>query len=81
MSDSYVNIPTFDGRPREAGELWTSRKDGRLATCHLWTHPIGGEVGVTVNGELMRSEASRDGLALVERALEWRQQFQEKGSL
>ena len=32
-----------------------------------------------VDGELLRSEAKRDGLALVDLALEWKAQFQEKG--
>ena len=36
---------------------------------------------VTVDGELLRSEAKRDGLALVDEALAWKQQFQAKGWL
>jgi hypothetical protein len=36
-------------------------------------------VRVTVDGELSRSEAKRDGLALVDLALDWKAQFQEKG--
>jgi hypothetical protein len=74
-----INIPPFYDRPKEAGEVWTLRKDGRVASCNLWTHPIGGEVRVTVNGELVRGEANRDSLTLVDRGLEWKAQFQEKG--
>jgi len=50
MSGPHVNIPAYRDRPRELGEVWTLRKDGRVASCHLFTHPIGGEVRVTVNG-------------------------------
>jgi hypothetical protein len=34
-----INIPPYFDRPREAGEVWTLRKGGRVATCHFWTHP------------------------------------------
>ncbi|MEO7891214.1 MAG: hypothetical protein ABIW19_14545 [Vicinamibacterales bacterium] len=76
---SYVNLPLWDGHAREMGELWTLRKGSRVATCHLWTHPSTGEVRVTVDGEWQRGEAGRDGLALVELALEWKAAFIEKG--
>jgi len=72
-------LPPWDGHPREAGLLWELRKGTRVAVCQLWTHPNGGEARVTVEGEWQRGEAGRDGLALVELALEWKQQFIEKG--
>ena len=50
-----------------------------LAVCNLWTHPIGAEFRTTVDGEMVRTQAGRDGLALVDLALEWKQQFQGKG--
>jgi hypothetical protein len=78
-SGPSINVPMWDGRPREAGELWTLRKGTRVASCHLWTHPYGGEVRATIDGELWRSEAGRDGMALVNLALGWKAQFQEKG--
>jgi len=62
------------GRPR--AEL---HKGKRAAVCTLWTHPYGGEVRVTVSGDLVRSEAKRNGMALVDLAPEWKQQFVEKG--
>ena len=74
-----INVPEWDGQPREAGEVWTLRRRKHVACCALWTHPYGGEARVTVDGELSRSEAKRDGLALVNLALEWNVQFQEKG--
>jgi hypothetical protein len=59
--------------------VWTLRKDQRTATCELWTHPYGGEIRVEVSGELVRSEAGRDGLALIDLATSWRAGFLEKG--
>lgn len=48
-ANASVNIPNWDGTPREAGEVWTLRKGSRVATCHLWTHPKGGEAKLTVD--------------------------------
>lgn len=50
-----------------------------MAVRALWTHPKGGEARVTVDGEWQRGEAGRDGLALLDLALEWKQQLIEKG--
>ena len=74
-----VNIPEFYGRPHNVGEVWTLRKGGHVATCHLWTHPMGGEARLEVDGDWQRGEAGRSGLALVELALEWKAQFIAKG--
>jgi hypothetical protein len=46
-----------------------------VAVCHLWTHPSGAAVRLTVDDEWNREEAGRDGWALVEIALEWKKQF------
>ena len=76
---AFINIPQWDGRPRECGTVWELRKGRRLAVCHLWTHPSGGEARLTVDGEWHRGEAGRDALALVELALGWKEQFRRKG--
>jgi hypothetical protein len=69
----------WDGEARKISDVWTLRKKEHLADCDLWTHPIGAEARVTVDGELLRSEAKRDGLTVVDLALDWKQQFHEKG--
>jgi hypothetical protein len=74
-----INVPTWNGEAKEAFEVWRLRKGQRLAVCAVWTHPIGGEARISVDGEFLRSEAKRNGLELVDLALEWKQQFQEKG--
>lgn len=74
-----VNVPQWTGEAREVSEVWRLRKGTRLAVCTLWTHPIGAEARVTVDGELHRSQAGRSGLVVVELALDWKERFQEKG--
>ena len=53
-SGASINIPQWDGIPREAGEVWRLTKGGHTAVCPLWTHPYGGEIRATINGELWR---------------------------
>ena len=79
MTGPIINIPAWDGTMREVAEVFRLRKDQRTAVCTLVTHPIGGEVRVTVGRELLRSEAARDGLTLVNAALAWKQQFIDNG--
>ena len=79
LDGATINLPEWDGTPRDMGEAWTLRKSTRVASCHLWTHPKGGEVRLTVDGEWHRGEALSDGLALLDVALEWRKQFEAKG--
>lgn len=74
-----VNFPSWDGTPREIAEVWTLRGGSRVASCHLWTHPKRGEIRLTVDNEWHRGEALNDALALVDLALEWKQQFERKG--
>ena len=74
-----IEIPEWDGKAKEAGEVWRLRKGKKEAVCTLWSHPMGGQARVTVGKELWRYEALVDATALKELALEWRWQFEEKG--
>jgi hypothetical protein len=73
-----INIPEYYDRPQLAANVWRLTKGTHVAVCAFWTHPTGGEVRVEVDGELIRSEAHRDGAALFELSEQWRIQFQEK---
>ena len=79
MNDHPVNIPEYWERPQHVSQIWRLSKGRHFATCELWTHPVDGEIRIEVSGEFVRSEAGRDGLALIELALQWRKQFLEKG--
>jgi hypothetical protein len=74
-----VTLPPWTGTPTEAGDVWTLTKGERRACCSLWSHPLGGEVRLTVDGEWVRGETHREGLALLDVALEWKRQFEGKG--
>jgi hypothetical protein len=53
----------WNGQPTHVGDLFRVHKmrgDKRLgAACQLWTHALGGEVRLEVNGDLQRSEVFR----------------------
>ncbi|MBA2303831.1 MAG: hypothetical protein H0W08_14525 [Acidobacteria bacterium] len=50
-----------------------------MASCHLWTHPLGGGVRLEVDDEWVRGETHREGLKLLEVALSWQKSFASKG--
>jgi hypothetical protein len=58
--------------------VWRLRKGAHLAVCSLWTHPKGGEARITIDSEWHRGEAAAR-LELVDLALGWKAQVQEKG--
>jgi hypothetical protein len=74
-----LNVPMWNGAPKECGDVWTLRKGERVASCRLWTHPLGGEVRLEVDGLWCRGETHREGLALLDVAMAWRSQFEGKG--
>ena len=53
----------WNGQPTHVGDLFRVGKtcgDKRLeATCELWTHQLGWEVRLEINGDLQRSEVFR----------------------
>jgi hypothetical protein len=53
----------WNGQPTRLGELFVLRKtrDGKSleAICHLWTHHLGWEVRLEIDGDLQRSEVCR----------------------
>lgn len=69
------------GQPKHLADLWTLRKDGREAACVLVGHLIGAEARVSVNGELQRSQAFKNGADAIALADEWRTAFEAKGWL
>jgi len=72
-------LPKWDGQARDLGEVWTLRKGSRVAVCRFTTHPIGGEVRLEIDGEMLRTGAEREWRPLLILATDWRDQFLEKG--
>jgi hypothetical protein len=74
-----VNIPEWDGAPREALEAWTLTKGQHTARCSFVTHPKGGECRLTIDGEWYRGSVAVDGRTLLDLAFDWRDSFVAKG--
>jgi hypothetical protein len=66
-------------RPRVHDSLPDTATQPQLPVCSLWNHPSRkAEIRCEVNGDLRESHADNDGLALLDLAERWQQQFQEK---
>lgn len=61
--------------------LWTLRQlNVDLADCELWHHPLGRELRLTVNQDLLRSRVFKgEDLGWVEASQEWQRAFEAKG--
>jgi hypothetical protein len=79
VSLTPIDIPQWNGQAKNVGDIWRRTKGAHTETCALFTHPIGGEIRLDVDGERSRTEEGRNGMALVDLALEWKAQFQKKG--
>jgi hypothetical protein len=58
---------------------WRLTKPGKVAVCELFNHPLGWELRVNVNDDLVRSEVFRDGDLCLTAAAAWRTTFTSKG--
>jgi hypothetical protein len=75
-----VNVPPFHGEAREAFEVCFAADRMRPDRTNREMLALAkSPARVTVDGEWQRSEVKRDGLALVDLALHWKEQFREKG--
>jgi hypothetical protein len=57
----HVTPLPWDGAARDCGEIWRLTLRDCLAVCRLYSHPLGGEVRLDLDGEMSRTEAGRDG--------------------
>jgi hypothetical protein len=71
------------GAPMKQGELFQVRKArgrGKLnAACELWTHPLGWEVRLIIDGKRDRSEVSRSQNDVLSTCQRWQAAMIEKG--
>jgi hypothetical protein len=74
-----LQVPIWDGQPRRVASVWRLKKHEEFAECELVTHPLGAEIRLAAAGEHERSEAGRDSVALVDKAMGWKRQFEDKG--
>jgi hypothetical protein len=71
-----IDIPTWDGVPRNVAELWRLQKGTKVAVCSLWTHPEGAQLRLVIDGKLRESDASHQTWALPIVALGWKDRMQ-----
>jgi hypothetical protein len=75
----FAEAPPFTARPqptpvapRELATAWTLEKRKHRASCRLVEHPLGVEVLLAVDGDLLRSQVMRVKDAAVSLAADWR---------
>jgi hypothetical protein len=70
----------WDGTLRELAELFALKKgNNRRARAVIVTHPLGLELRLTINGDLVRSQVFRDDGALLDEGDQWKAAMTEKG--
>ena len=73
----------WNGQPTDLGDLFRVRKarsdDTLSAVCKLWTHALGWEVRLEINGDLQRSEVLRSQDDVLTAGEMWKAAMIEKG--
>jgi hypothetical protein len=69
--------PSFDGPPvyvREAFRLSKTRSgQSRTAICEVWTHAVGWELRLSIDGDSHRISTARSVVEMAEKAEDWRE--------
>jgi len=70
---------TWDGRPRELGDLFVVHKSRRTARCQLMSHQLGWACRLLVGQELVQSQVCKDQDSVLSTGEEWKAAMIEKG--
>ena len=73
------NPPEWRGTPEMISVFWTLTKGEREAVCVLWNHPLGAEMRLDLDGEMVQTKASRDLGELRDASDEWRKALEARG--
>ena len=63
----------------DLGTLWTLTKDTRTTTCRATTHPLGMELRLMIDRDLVSTGVFKDADGLFKQAEVWREKFEAKG--
>ena len=63
----------------DLGAMWTLPKDRWMVICTLSTHPLGWELAVTLNGELVQTQVCKVEAGIFDTAERWRAAWESKG--
>ena len=75
---ALLTRPEWNGTPGEQAKARRLQKGVHEASCSIWSHPLGWELRLMIDGE-HRTEAFRDDRWVIEVAKEWQTQFRAKG--
>jgi len=70
---------SWDGKPRELGDLFVIHKANNTARCQLMSHELGWECRLLVGNELMLSQVCRDQDSALTTGEEWKAAMLGKG--
>jgi hypothetical protein len=81
MPLEVLQRPIWTGEPKELGELFILRKNGREAVCKLLTHQFGWECRLYVGQqeEIVQSQVCRTEDQVFTTGETWKAALQEKG--
>ena len=70
---NVIQREIWNGNPEQLRELFSLAKAGRaMAVCSLWSHQLGWELRLAVNGSLVRSQVMRSAESIDSTAEDWR---------
>lgn len=81
MANDVLQRPMWTGEPKDLGELFILRKNGREAACKLLTHVFGWECRLYIGQqeEIVQTEVCRDQAAVFSTGEKWKAALQTKG--
>lgn len=66
-------------KAEELGAMWTLHKGARTATCKLGTHPLGWELVVTLDREMVQTQVCKFERDVLDTSETWRAVWESKG--
>jgi hypothetical protein len=80
LASTRVFCNRFDGIVREEAVWWTlSQGAARLIVCRMFTHPLGHELRLELNGQLQNAQVCRIDDEIVDRQESWRATLEAQG--
>ena len=81
MPLEVLQRPIWTGEPKDLGELFTLRKDGREAVCKLVTHLFGWECRLYIgqHEEIVQSQVCRTDDEVLTTGETWKAALQKRG--
>jgi hypothetical protein len=76
---NVLQRPFWDGVPKELGMWWTLRKNAHEAICRMFSHALGWELRLDVDGQMMRTAVCRSQEDVLDASQEWREAWRTKG--